>query len=155
MKKFYLTVFVLAFAAVGAMAQVSIDDVGASKNKPSFDNEMKVHQLDGDYMSEAKLRAERLTMRRERNTVDFSANLHGSLTAYSKSWQAAGDNTVTVLANLNFLHTYKKDRFTLTNTASAKFGYNNMKTDIDGKQRGVWFNTKDLYVRSLGRFRTK
>ena len=143
MKKFYLTVFVLAFAAVGAMAQVSIDDVGASKNKPSFDNEMKVHQLDGDYMSEAKLRAERLTMRRERNTVDFSANLHGSLTAYSKSWQAAGDNTVTVLANLNFLHTYKKDRFTLTNTASAKFGYNNMKTDIDGKQRGVWFKNVD------------
>ena len=102
MRKFYLTMLFVAFAAVGAVAQVSIDDVGVNKDKPSFENDMKVHQLDGDYMSEAKQRAERINKRRERNTVDFSANLHGSLTAYSKSWQAAGDNTVTVLANLNF-----------------------------------------------------
>ena len=93
-----------------------------------------------DYM--VKL-AERILRRQERNTVDFTANLHGSLTAFSKSWQAAGDNTITVLANLNFLHTYKQGRFTLTNTAAAKFGYNNTKIDLNGEQRGVWFKNVD------------
>ena len=93
--------------------------------------------------SEAKRRAERLMIRQERNTVDFTANLHGSLTAFSKSWQAAGDNTITVLANLNFLHTYKQGRFTLTNTAAAKFGYNNTKIDLNGEQKGVWFKNVD------------
>ena len=75
--------------------------------------------------------------------MDFSANLHGSLTAYSKSWQAAGDNTVTVLANLNFLHTYKQGRFTLTNTAAAKFGYNRMRMMLENKEQGVWFKNVD------------
>ena len=82
-------------------------------------------------------------LRKERNTIDFTANLHGSLTAFSKSWQAAGDNTVTILASVNFLHTYKKGRFTLTNNASAKFGYNNMKIDLNGTQKGVWFKNVD------------
>ena len=149
MKKIYLTLLFVAFAVTGALAQVSMDDVSAKSQKRGFENDMKVHQLDADYVSEAKLRADRLAKRKEHNTVDFTANLHGSLTAYSKSWQAAGDNTVTVLANINFLHTYKKGRFTLTNTASAKFGYNNMKTQLEnGDNRGVWFKNVDEAVLS-------
>ena len=141
MKKFYLTLLLAAFTLSGAMAQVSMDDVNAQG--ASFGNEMKTQSLDADYVSDAKLRADRLAKRKEHNTVDFSANLHGSLTAYSKSWQASGDNTVTVLASLNFLHKYNKGRFTLTNTATAKFGYNNMKMELQGKQRGVWFKNVD------------
>jgi hypothetical protein len=144
MKKIYLALMFVAFVVTGAWAQVSMDDVNAKTEKRGFENDMKVQQLDADYVSEAKLRADRIAKRKEHNTVDFTANLHGSLTAYSKSWQAAGDNTVTVLANLNFLHTYKKGRFTLTNTASAKFGYNNMKTQLEsGDSRGVWFKNVD------------
>ena len=139
MKKFYLTLFCAFMALSGAMAQVSIDDVSTSAEKPKF----------GSHVAEAKMRADRIAQRREHNTVDFTANLHGSLTAYSKSWQAAGDNTVTILANVNFLHTYKKNKFTLTNNASAKFGYNNMKTDLgDGVQKGVWFKNVDEIVLS-------
>ena len=141
MKKLYLTLILAAFTLSGAMAQVSMDDVNAQG--ASFGNEMKTQSLDADYVSDAKLRADRLAKRKEHNTVDFSANLHGSLTAYSKSWQAAGDNTVTVLASLNFKHVYDKGRFTLTNTATAKFGYNNMKMELQDKQRGVWFKNVD------------
>ena len=143
MKRLYTLIALVLMSSVCAMAQVSIDEVKPTEEKAEFSNDIKTKTLDAEYDSEAVRRAERLAIRKERNTVDFSANLHGSLTAYSKSWQAAGDNTVTVLANLNFLHTYKQGRFTLTNTASAKFGYNNMKTDIDGKQRGVWFKNVD------------
>ena len=31
----------------------------------------------------------------------------------------------------------------LSNTASAKLGYNNMKTEIDGAQKGLWFKNVD------------
>ncbi len=138
-----LTLASLLFTA-GASAQVSVDDVSTKSKRNNFENDMKTQEVDANYVEEAQKRAERLVLRNERNTVDFTANLHGSLTAFSKSWQAAGDNTITILANINFLHTYKQGKFTLTNTASAKFGYNNMKTDLgDGKQKGVWFKNVD------------
>ena len=127
MKRLYTLFALMLLTSVCAMAQVSVDEVKANDNKAEFKNEMKTNDLDAEFYSEAKARAERLAIRKERNTVDFSANLHGSLTAFSKSWQAAGDNAITILANVNFLHTYKKGRFTLSNVASAKFGYNNMK----------------------------
>ena len=142
MKKLYLSMLFVAFSLSGAMAQISVDDVNATSD-PNFDNGMKTQQLDADYVSDAKLRADRIAKRKEHNTVDFSANLHGSLTAFSESWQASGDNTTTILANINFIHTYNKGRFTLTNTATAKFGYNNMKMELQGKQRGVWFKNVD------------
>lgn len=149
MKKFYLTLTLAIFTTVGAMAQVSMDDVNTGTENPTFDNNLKQQELNADYVSEGELRAARIAKRKEHNTIDFSANLHGSLTAYSKSWQASGDNAVTILANINFLHTYKKGKFTLTNNASAKFGYNNMKTDLgDGVQKGVWFKNVDEIVLS-------
>ena len=145
MKKFYAIATLAALFMIGnATAQVSIDEV-ATTTEATFENEVKGDVVEADFVSEAKRRADRIALRKERNTVDFSANLHGSLTAFSKSWQAAGDNTITILANVNFLHTFKKGKFTLTNTASAKFGYNNMKIDLmgDGVQKGVWFKNVD------------
>ncbi len=148
MKRLFLTLFVVAFAATSAMAQVSVDDVNAAE-QPTFENDMKAQQLDADYVSDAKLRADRIAKRKEHNTVDFTANLHGSLTAFNKHWQAAGDNTITILANVNFKHVYKKNKFTLTNTASAKFGYNNMRMELDGAQKGVWFKNVDEVALSM------
>lgn len=145
MKKFYAIATLAALFMMGnATAQVSIDEV-TTTTTATFENEVKGDVVEADFVSEAKRRADRIAIRKERNTVDFSANLHGSLTAFSKSWQAAGDNTITILANVNFLHTFKKGKFTLTNTASAKFGYNNMKIDLkgDGVQKGVWFKNVD------------
>lgn len=126
-----------------AMAQISIEDMAPETPKKEFENDLKTQKVETDYFSEAKYRADRMAIRKERNTLDFSANLHGSLTAFSNTWQAAGDNTITLLANINFLHTFKKNKFTITNTASAKFGYNNMKIDLNGKQQGVWFKNVD------------
>ena len=123
MKKFYLTLIFAAFASTYAMAQVSIDEVATTTEK-SFDNEMKTEAVAADYVSEAEERAKRAAIRKERNTVDFTANLHGSLTAFSESWQAAGDNTITILANVNFKHIYKKNKFTLSHSQAQRFaGY--------------------------------
>ena len=149
MKRLYTLIALVFMSSVCAMAQVSIDEVKPTEEKAEFSNDIKTKTLDAEYDSEAVRRAERLAIRKERNTVDFSANLHGSLTAFSKSWQAAGDNTITILANINFLHTYKKGRFTLSNVASAKFGYNNMKTDVgNGEQKALWLKNVDELVLS-------
>ena len=146
MKKFYaILALALVFSAAELSAQVTVDEATTTQEKVVFENSVKDTEVDANVVEDARLRAERIALRKERNTVDFTANLHGSLTAFSNSWQAAGDNTITVLANVNFLHTYKKGRFTLTNTASGKFGYNNMKIDLmgDGVQKGVWFKNVD------------
>lgn len=149
MKRFFTTIVVAVFTFSGmATAQVSVDDVAPTAAKPEFANDMKSASVEADYFSAAKHRADRIAIRKERNTVDFSANLHGSLTAFSKYWQAAGDNTITILANVNFLHTFKKGKFTINNTATAKFGYNRMKTEFvaaDGtsETKGAWFKNVD------------
>lgn len=144
MKKFStLLILLTLLCSTSLYAQVSGNEVTSNGEATSFENDMKSMDVDANYVSQAKIKADRLALRKERNTVDFTANLHGSLTAFSKSWQAAGDNTITILANINFLHTYKKGRFNLTNTASAKFGYNNMKMELNGKQKGVWFKNVD------------
>lgn len=150
MKNFYTLVAMMLLASLSATAQVSIDEEKTTTTETrSFDNEMKTQEVDANFYSKAEHRAERAAIRKVRNTVDFSANLHGSLTAFSQSWQASGDNTITILASVNFLHTYKKGRFSLTNTASAKFGYNNMKTDVgEDKEKGLWFKNVDEVVLS-------
>ena len=146
MKRFFTLLAVLVCGSFATLsAQVTIDEEAPTVEQ-KFETDVKGSEVDAEYFSEATYRAERRAIRNERNLVDFSANLHGSLTAFSKSWVAAGDNTITLLANINFLHTYKKNHFTLTNTVSAKFGYNNMKTEINGEQRGVWFKNVDEFA---------
>ena len=136
--------FVAMMAYCGTLsAQVSIYDVVPESGMKEFENDLKYQAVDATYFSDAVYRAERQALRKERNTIDFSANLHGSSTAFSDTWQAAGDNTITILANANFLHTYKRGRFSLTNTASAKFGYNRMMMELDGVQSNIWFKNVD------------
>lgn len=144
MKKFStLLALAIIFCATDLSAQVTADEVTATADNVSFDSGMKASDVDANYVAKAKIKADRMAIRKERNTIDFTANLHGSLTAFSKSWQAAGDNTITILANVNFSHIFNKGKFTITNTASAKFGYNNMRMELDGEQHGVWFKNVD------------
>lgn len=143
MKRIF-TLIMAAIVGCGTLsAQVTIDDVVTDGVKKEFANDLKTQAVDAEYYSEAAYRAERRAIRKERNTIDFSSNLHGSSTSFNDYWQAAGDNTITVLANINFLHTYKNGRFSLSNTASAKFGYNRMKMDLGGSQQDIWFKNVD------------
>lgn len=140
-----IIVLVAMIAYCGTLsAQVSIYDVVPESGMKEFENDLKYQAVDAEYFSDAAYRAERRAIRKERNTLDFSANLHGSSTAFSDTWQSAGDNTVAILASANFLHTYKRDRFSLTSTASAKFGYNRMMMELaEGTQSNVWFKNVD------------
>jgi hypothetical protein len=143
MKRFVIALVAMIAYCGTLSAQVSIYDVVPESNMKEFENDLKYQAVDAAYFSDAVYRAERRALRKERNTIDFTANLHGSQTAFSDTWQAAGDNTITILASANFLHTYKRERFSLSSTASAKFGYNRMLMELDGKQSNIWFKNVD------------
>lgn len=143
MKRLLIALMAMVAYCGTLSAQVSIYDVVTESSMKEFENDLKYQAVDAAYFSDAAYRAERRAIRKERNTIDFTSNLHGSSTAFNDAWQAAGDNTITLLANANFLHTYKRDRFSLTNTASAKFGYNRMMMELDGTQSNVWFKNVD------------
>ena len=143
MKRLLIALMAMVAYCGTLSAQVSIYDVVTESSMKEFENDLKYQAVDAAYFSDATYRAERRALRKERNTIDFTSNLHGSSTAFNDAWQAAGDNTITILANANFLHTYKRDRFSLTNTASAKFGYNRMLMELDGMQSNVWFKNVD------------
>lgn len=143
MKGFFTLLMAIAIGCGAVSAQVSIDEIMTENSKKEFENDLKTQSVDTEYFSDATYRAERRAIRKERNTIDFTSNLHGSSTSFNDHWQAAGDNTIAVLANANFIHTYKNGRFSLNNTASAKFGYNRMKMDLKGQQSDVWFKNVD------------
>ena len=130
MKRFFTLLIATIIGCNALSAQVSIDDVATEGAKKEFENDIKTQSVDTEYFSDATYRAERRAIRKERNTIDFTSNLHGSSTSFNDNWQAAGDNTIAILANANFIHTYKNGRFSLNNTVSAKFGYNRMKMDL-------------------------
>ena len=71
MKRLYTLIALVLMSSVCAMAQVSIDEVKPTEEKAEFSNDIKTKTLDAEYDSEAVRRAERLAIRKERNTVDF------------------------------------------------------------------------------------
>ena len=92
MKRLLVTLVALVAYCGTLSAQISIYDVVTESNMKEFENDLKYQAVDAAYFSDATYRAERRALRKERNTIDFTSNLHGSLTAFSDTWQAAGDN---------------------------------------------------------------
>lgn len=73
------------------------------------------------YMTDAMLRAERLRLRKERNTFTLTGGLQATQTQFS-NWAAGGDNTFNGLATLEVKHIYQRERFTYTTKFDARYG---------------------------------
>ncbi|MFI3302691.1 MAG: DUF3078 domain-containing protein [Rikenellaceae bacterium] len=100
--------------------------------------------------------AEKLTPRKERNSLEISAGVEGSLTNLNDAWIATsgGDNSVTVSSSLFLKHKYVKNKFTLESAFSAKFGYYNVsveKEDANGNisDQAVWYKNQDEFSMSI------
>mgnify|MGYP001136296853 FL=1 len=149
MRRYLVVLAAAAVCVTGRVAaQVSVEDVRTDKQDRVFENDIKTQQVGADYYSEARYRAERAAIRKERNALEFTSNLQGSLTAFSESWQASGDNAIAILANVNFKHVFTKGAFSITTAAVAKFGYNRMKAEFTDEagakyEEGVWFKNVD------------
>lgn len=145
-------VFLLAFA-LPAAAQISIDEVKAEPQDVKFRDKLKSTSVDVDYFSLARYKAERAAIRKERNYLEFSSGLQGSLSSYNDPWIAVsgGDNSIALVASLNLRHVFKKNLFSIETKFSAKIGYNRMKvetTDENGEtvSNGVWFKNQDEFL---------
>ncbi len=138
-------------------AQMTIDELEPTKQEDvKFQSSIKKSDLNNDYFSLARYRAERAAIRKERNSLEIIGSLQGSLTAYNDPWIATsgGDNTTAILSNFNVNHSFKKDKFTLTSKLAASLGFNRMKIDVtddegNTESEGVWFKNQDQFSISV------
>ena len=170
MKYFYLLFGLIPALLAGnpAFAQISIDEVDANEDKVTFQDKLKSTSVDVDYFSLARYKAERAAIRKERNYLEFSGGIQGSLTSYNDPWisVSGGDNSIALTAVFGLRHLFTKNLFTLETKFNAKLGYNRMKVetqrlDADGNpmvddsgnkimdSEGVWFKNQDEFVVSV------
>ena len=147
MNKFFTTLAFSLLLAVPAAAQVTIDDTKSEPSEESFRTEVRERdRVATEFENKARYRAERAAIRKERNYLEVSASVQGTLTAFNNSWikTKGGDNAIAAIAQAHLLHNFKKDRFVIETVFDAKFGYNRMKiTDANDKEKGVWFKNQD------------
>ena len=107
------------------------------RQKAEFKERIKTTSADADYFNEARYRAERAAIRKERNFLEFGTSLQGTLTSYNDAWieSAGGDNSIAVIAALRLHHIFTKEKFTIETKAEGKFGYNRMRVEnADGSE---------------------
>ena len=134
-----------------AAAQLTIDDTATSKTEAQFRDEVKeVGKVETEYTNEARHRAERAIIRNERNYLEISTALNGTVTSFNDPWldTKGGDNTIAAVATAHLLHNFKKGDFVLETVFDAKLGYNRMKIETNaatGEESGVWFKNQDEF----------
>lgn len=157
MKRSLLSIFaVLAMMMPMTLsAQMTIEEFVEEEDskRVQFVDTLQMQSVFMDYFSPALYRHQRKLVREERNDVTISGSLLGSLTNLSESWieTSGGDNSITLLAKLEFKHVFKKSRFSVTTDFSSKFGYYRVAldgTDDDGNETRdqVWFKNQDEFV---------
>lgn len=157
-KKILCLIFSLAAltATERAAAQFTIDNVKTrptSKEVVNHKDTVTRSEVSTEYFNQARYRAERAAIRKERNKFEFTASIQGTMTAYNDAWieNSGGDNAVAALAKVLLKHNYKKGKFTIDNKIDAKFGYDRMKVETtldDGSvdNKGVWFKNQDEFL---------
>lgn len=149
MKRFILLILSLVVATSTAWAQFSLEEKHKSMlDEMKFsDSKMKSIKTATDYESEARDRLERKRIRKERNFLQMVYNLQGSMWTANKAW--GGDNSISLLAWINFTHRYTKGVFSVNTTGEVRMGYNNVRVDVKEEEetvrKGVWFKNVDQW----------
>ena len=140
-----------AAAVMPASAQVTIDDTVSSQAETQFKDEIKEKgKVETEYSNEARRRAERAIIRKERNYLEVSASLNGTVTSFNDPWleTKGGDNSIAAVAMAHLLHNFKKGEFVIETVFDAKIGYNRMKIETNsetGEETGIWFKNQDEF----------
>ena len=140
-----------------ANAQATVESA-TPQEQVTFSNEIKTDKQQLEISNEAKLKAEKAAIRKERNTIEFSASLNGSLSHFNEYWQKVNGttNTITGVTNIFFTHQFKKDKFVIDNKLTGKIGYTYNFFDKDSgtkntvtKSQDEWFiSTSPAYKMS-------
>ena len=151
MRRIFTILFTLLAitSADRAWAQFTVEDDTKKQTagEVSVQNQLLNINASTEYYSEAKAKLERQRIRKERNTLEMTFKLQGTMTSYNDAWTATkgGDNAITVLGSFNMTHTYKKNEFSNNTQINAKYGYNRLRVDTDEGSEGVWFKNIDEF----------
>lgn len=149
----------LAFLSpLAATAQISLSRGPISTDRAIIYQEEIATQdsVGSEYYSAAKAKADKIALRKSKNTLEISTGLSGTINALNDAWleTSGGDNTIATASSFSLKHKYTKESFSLESSISAKFGYykvNVEKTDAEGTtyEEGVWYKNQDEFTLSM------
>ncbi len=100
----------------------------------------------------AQSEEEKKALRKERNTLEISAGIEGTVNNLNEAWIATsgGDNTISSTATFFLKHKFVKDKLTIESTAKSNYGYYNIRVDRvaeDGTtyDEAVWYKNQDEF----------
>ncbi len=136
--RYILPLVVLLSLSTGAAAQFSLNTVEQSADLQVAPAMYRRVPVVTNVISEAKAKAIRKAIWRQRNLVDTKVTFTGSVTQYNDAWSSnGGQNTVSGLLLAYYYHTYERSRFTTMFRFDAQYGMN----FVDD----VWFKNQDYF----------
>lgn len=144
--KYLLTIIFLVWASAAA-AQFRLNTVEKS-TEIAVPMNVKQVPVKVDIMNEAKERAIRKAIWRDRNLVDLKISFTGATTQFNKSWVTNNQSSISGQIVAYYYHTYTKKRFTYQFKFDGQYGMN----FIDN----IWFKNQDLLkIYNLASWRIK
>ena len=149
MKRIFALLATLIACAGIASAQATVESA-TPQEQVTFSNEIKTDKQQLEISNEAKLKAEKAAIRKERNTIEFSASLNGSLSHFNEYWQKVNGttNTITGVTNIFFTHQFKKDKFVIDSKITGKIGYTYNFFDKDSGTKNTITKSQDEWFAS-------
>ncbi|MFI3282052.1 MAG: DUF3078 domain-containing protein [Rikenellaceae bacterium] len=96
--------------------------------------------------------SDKAAIRKERNTLEVSAGIEGTLNNLNDAWisTSGGDNTISAAATLFLKHKFQKDKFSVESSLTAGYGYYNISVErVDANnntyEEGVWYKNQDEF----------
>ncbi len=86
---------------------------------------------------------------KNKNPLTVNIGLQGSLLEANDPWisTSGGDNSISLLSSASLSYVYAKNNFRMETSASARFGYNRISTEVttDGEttKEPIWFKYQD------------
>ena len=152
MKRLFAIFAILAALSVSdAYAQFTVEDQTktTSTGNVTLQNPLQDMDISTEFSSAARARMERLRLRKERNYVELSLSLQGSMTSYNDAWLSSskgGSNTMSILGTFGLKHTYTFQRFSNNTQVNARYGYNRQNYTTEAEDsKGIWFKNIDEF----------
>ncbi len=152
MKRLFTILTLVATLSVSNLyAQFTVEDQTKTKStgNVTLQNPLQNMDIATEFSSEAQARLERQRLRKERNYIELSLSLQGSMTSYNDAWlesSKGGSNTMSILGTFGMKHTYTNARFSNNTQVNARYGYTrqNYKTE-NSDSEGIWFKNIDEF----------
>ena len=152
MKRLFTILTAIATLSVSsAFAQFTVEDT--TKNQSTGDvtlqNPLQNMNISTEFSSAAQAKLERQRQRKERNYLELSFSLQGTMTSYNQAWlesSKGGSNTMAVLGTFGLKHTVTHNKFSNNTQVNARYGYSRQdyKTEND-ELEAIWFKNVDEF----------